>query len=75
MTAYRIRACMGGQQLDHVVKADNCTEALLELSKKVDQGVVEIIDDGFTGNKRVHITYEELNESKKDRTVKAITES
>jgi len=26
----------------------------------VDQGNVEIINDGFTGNKRVHITYEEL---------------
>jgi hypothetical protein len=51
---------MGGQQLDHVVEAANCTEAILNLSEQVDQGKVEIIDDGFTGNTRVHITYEEL---------------
>ena len=63
MTAYRIRACMGGQQLDHVVEVANSTEAILSLSEQVDQGQVEIIDDGFTGNKRIHITYEELNES------------
>jgi hypothetical protein len=60
MTAYRIRACMGGQQLDHVVEAANSTEAILDLSKQVDQGKVEIIEDGFTGNARIHITYEEL---------------
>jgi len=60
MTAYRIRASMGGQQLDHVVEAANCNEAILNLSEQVDQGKVEIIQDGFTGNTRVHITYEEL---------------
>ena len=60
MTAYRIKASMGGQQVDHVVEAANCNEAILNLSEQVDQGKVEIIDDGFTGNKRVHITYEEL---------------
>jgi len=64
MTAYRIRASMGGQQVDHVVEAANCNEAILNLSEQVDQGKVELIDDGFTGNTRVHITYEELkNES------------
>ena len=64
MTAYRIRASMGGQQIDHVVEAANCNEAILNLSEQVDQGKVELIDDGFTGNTRVHITYEELkNES------------
>ena len=64
MTAYRIRASMGGQQVDHVVEAANCYEAILNLSEQVDQGKVEIIEDGFTGNTRVHITYEELkNES------------
>jgi|TARA_R110002012_G_scaffold45571_1_gene121023 hypothetical protein len=64
MTAYRIRASMGGQQLDHVVEAANCNEAILNLSEQVDQGKVELIEDGFTGNTRVHITYEELkNES------------
>jgi len=60
MTAYRIRACMGGQQLDTVVDAATSTAAILLVSEKVNQGLVEITDDGFTGNKRVHITYEEL---------------
>jgi len=70
MTAYRIRASMGGQQLDHIVEAANCNEAILNLSEQVDQGKVEITKDGFTGNTRVHITYEELkNESEKDRVV------
>ena len=60
MTAYRIRASMGGHSLDHVVEATDSKEAILKLSELVDQGNVEIIKDGFTGNKRVHITYEEL---------------
>ena len=60
MTAYRIRASMGGQQIDQVVNAANCTEAILDLSEQVDQDKVEIINDGFTGNTRIHITYEEL---------------
>tara|TARA_R100001509_G_scaffold7186_2_gene4163 strand:- start:1639 stop:1824 length:186 start_codon:yes stop_codon:yes gene_type:complete len=60
MTAYRIRASMGGQQIDHVVEAANCKDAIMNLSEQVDQGKVEIIEDGFTGNARVHITYEEL---------------
>tara|TARA_Y100000114_G_scaffold117942_1_gene112398 strand:+ start:1813 stop:1998 length:186 start_codon:yes stop_codon:yes gene_type:complete len=60
MTAYRIRACMGGQQVDTVVHAATSTAAILEVSELVSQGKVKIYDDGFTGNKRVHITYEEL---------------
>jgi|TARA_R100001126_G_C4876596_1_gene176333 hypothetical protein len=60
MTAYRIRACMGGQALDEIINAPDFKTAALELSEKVNQGLVEIIDDGFTGNKRVHITYEEV---------------
>ena len=60
MTAYRIRASMGGKQIDHVVEAANCKDAIMNLSEQVDQGKVEIIEDGFTGNARVHITYEEL---------------
>ena len=60
MTAYRIRACMGGQALDEIIHGPDFKTAALELSEKVNQGLVEIIDDGFTGNKRVHITYEEV---------------
>jgi hypothetical protein len=51
---------MGGQSLDQVVEATDSKEAILKVSELVDQGKVEIIKDGFTGNKRVHITYEEL---------------
>ena len=69
MTAYRIRACMGGKRLDHVVEADTSNEAILRLSEQVNQGAVEITDDGFTGNSRIHITYEDLDESRKNKVV------
>jgi hypothetical protein len=64
MTAYRIKAYMGGLQLDQVVEADNSKEAILKLSEQVENGTVEIINDGFTGNKRLHVTYEEIDNVK-----------
>jgi hypothetical protein len=51
---------MGGQQLDTVVDAATSTNAILKVSELVEEGTVKIVDDGFTGNKRIHITYEEL---------------
>jgi len=60
MTAYRIKAYMGGLQVDQVVEATDCKEAILKVSDNVEKGKVEIINDGFTGNKQVHITYEEI---------------
>jgi len=60
MTAYRIKAYMGGLQVDQVVEAADCKEAILKVSENVDNGTAEVIDDGFTGNKRIHITYEEI---------------
>jgi len=60
MTAYRIKAYMGGLQVDQVVEAADGKEAILKVSENVDNGTVEVIDDGFTGNKRIHITYEEI---------------
>ena len=60
MTAYRIKACMGGLQLDQVVEANDCKEAILKVSEQVENGTVEVIKDGFTGNKRLHVTYEEI---------------
>jgi len=60
MTAYRIKAYMGGLQVDQVVEATDCKEAILKVSDNVEKGNVEIINDGFTGNKQVHITYEEI---------------
>ena len=60
MTAYRVKAYMGGLQVDQVVDAADGKEAILQVSENVDNGTVEVIDDGFTGNKRIHITYEEI---------------
>jgi hypothetical protein len=64
MTAYRIKAYMGGLQVDQVVEADDSKEAILKLSEQVENGTVEIINDGFTGNKRLHVTYEEIDNVK-----------
>jgi len=60
MTAYRIRAYMGGLQVDQVVEATDCKEAILNVSEQVEDGSAEVINDGFTGNKRLHVTYEEI---------------
>jgi hypothetical protein len=60
MTAYRIKAYMGGLQLDQVVEANDCKEAILEVSQQVEDGTVEVIKDDFTGNSRLHVTYEEI---------------
>jgi hypothetical protein len=60
MTAYRIKAYMGGLQLDQVVEANDCKEAILKVSEQVEDGTVEVIKDGFTGNSRLHVTYEEI---------------
>jgi hypothetical protein len=64
MTAYRIKAYMGGLQVDQVVEAGDSKEAILKLSEQVEDGTVEIINDGFTGNKRLHVTYEEIDNVK-----------
>ena len=60
MTAYRIKAYMGGLQVDQVVEAIDCKEAMLKVSEQVEDGTAEVINDGFTGNKRLHVTYEEI---------------
>jgi hypothetical protein len=60
MTAYRIKAYMGGLQLDQVVEANDCKEAILKVSEQVEDGTVEVIKDDFTGNSRLHVTYEEI---------------
>jgi len=60
MKAYRIIAYQNNMRVDHVVEAENDKAALLKFSNKVSQGECEITEDGFTGNFKVHITYEEL---------------
>tara|TARA_R100000030_G_scaffold91190_1_gene76155 strand:- start:754 stop:981 length:228 start_codon:yes stop_codon:yes gene_type:complete len=69
MKAYRIIAYQNNMRVDHVVEAENDKAALNKFSELVDQGKCEITEDGFTGNSRIHITYEELNESEKNRVV------
>ena len=60
MTAYRIKAYMGGLQVDQVVEAADVKEAMLKVSEQVEDGTAEVISDGFTGNKRLHVTHEEI---------------
>ena len=60
MTAYRIIAYQNNVRVDQVVEADNDKAALNKFSEQVDKGKCKISDDGFTGNARIHITYEEL---------------
>ena len=69
MKAYRIIAYQDNWRVDHVVEAESDKAALLKFSEQVDRDEVKITDDGFTGNRKVHITYEELNESEKNRAV------
>ena len=69
MKAYRIIAYQNNMRVDQVVEAENDKAALSKFSELVDQGKCEITEDGFTGNSRIHITYEELNESEKNRVV------
>jgi hypothetical protein len=51
---------MGGLQVDQVVEAADGKEAILKVSEQVEDGSAEVINDGFTGNKRLHVTYEEI---------------
>ena len=60
MKAYRIIAYQNNLRVDQVVEAENDKSALDKFSQLVDQGKCEITEDGFTGNARVHVTYEEL---------------
>jgi len=60
MKAYRIIAYQNNVRVDQVVEAENDKAALNKLSELVDQGKCEITEDGFTGNSRIHVTYEEL---------------
>jgi len=75
MKAYRIIAYQDNLRVDHVVEAENDKAALNKFSELVDQGKCEITEDGFTGNSRIHVTYEELNESEKNRVVEKASTS
>ena len=69
MKTYGIQARALGKYLVDIVKADSSDEALSKFSKKVNEGLVKIIDEDFYNKKRTFITYEELNESGENRSV------
>ena len=60
MKAYRIIAYQNNMRVDHVVEAENDKDALNKFSELVDKGKCKMSEDGFTGNPRLHVTYEEL---------------
>ena len=60
MKAYRIIAYQNNMRVDHLVEAENDKDALNKFSELVDKGKCKISEDGFTGNPRLHVTYEEL---------------
>jgi hypothetical protein len=69
MKTYRIQARALGKYLVDTIKADSSDDALDKFSKKVNEGSVEIIDEDFYIKKITFITYEELYESGKNKTV------
>ena len=75
MKAYRIIAYQNNVRVDQVVEAETDKAALNKFSELVDQGKCAITEDGFTGNSRLHVTYEELNESEKNRVVEKTSTS
>ena len=60
MRAYRIIAYKDDWRVDQVVEAEDDKAALDKFSELVDKGKCKISEDGFTGNPRLHVTYEEL---------------
>ena len=60
MKAYRIIAYQNNMRVDHVVEAENDKDALNKFSELVDKGKCKMSEDGFIGNPRLHVTYEEL---------------
>ena len=69
MKTYRIQARALGKYLVDTIKADSSDEALIKFSKKVNEGLIEIINEDFYLNHITFITYEELNESGENRSV------
>ena len=70
MKAYRIQARVGGKYMNHLLVAENDKAALNAFVKKVSEGKVEMKDAGFYDKYRTYVTYEELNESRENTSVK-----
>ena len=75
MKTYRIQARASGKYLVDTIKADSSDEALIKFSKKVKEGLIEIINEDFYLNHITFITYEEINESSKTLSVEKTSTS
>ena len=70
MKAYRIQARVGGKYMNHLLVAENDQAALDAFVVKVGEGKVEMHDEDFYNKSHTYVTYEELNESREDTSVK-----
>ena len=70
MRAYRIQARVGGKYMNHLLVAENDQAALDAFVVKVGEGKVEMHDEDFYNKSHTYVTYEELNESREDTSVK-----
>jgi hypothetical protein len=70
MRAYRIQARVGGKYMNHLLVAENDKAALNAFVVKVGEGKVEMHDEDFYNKSHTYVTYEELNESREDTSVK-----
>ena len=70
MRAYRIQARVGGKYMNHLLVAENDQAALDAFVVKVGEGKVEMHDEDFYNKSHTYVTYEELNESRENTSVK-----
>ena len=70
MRAYRIQARVGGKYMNHLLVAENDKAALDAFVVKVGEGKVEMHDEDFYNKSHTYVTYEELNESRENTSVK-----
>ena len=75
MRAYRIQARVGGKYMNHLLVADNDQAALNAFVVKVGEGKVEMMDEDFYNKNHTYVTYEELNESRENTSVKQAEQS
>lgn len=75
MRAYRIQARVGGKYMNHLLVAENDQAALNAFVVKVGEGKVEMKDEDFYNKNHTYVTYEELNESREDTSVKQAEQS
>jgi hypothetical protein len=75
MRAYRIQARVGGKYMNHLLVAENDKAALNAFVVKVGEGKVEMHDEDFYNKSHTYVTYEELNESRENTSVKQAEQS